>query len=190
MTTPNLKKSLLYFHVSELRELCEKLLLPSKGKKMNLIERIVHFSKTGEIIIEPKIPSVSKAQKGKDYPLLPQTLMLKGAYKNDLKTRLFFKDLIGDYFHFTAFGIDWLNTRWLEGNPPTYQEFSKMWEAEYARRKKMGSTPKEEWAYINFTQSYISEHPQSTRNEQLKAWEDERQHHIRLAQQELKRQNL
>ena len=149
----NLKEALLFLHVAELEAICTQLGLVAKGKKIILIARILNFISTGEIIKEPKIPAVSKVKRGCDYPLETGTCMLKGAYKNDLKTRLFFKKLIGEHFHFTAFGIDWLNERWLEGKPPTYEEFATMWKSEYARRLKIGSTPKEEWAYINFTKN-------------------------------------
>lgn len=62
---------------------------------------------------------------------------------------MFLKKLIGDYFHFTAFGVDWVDERWMDGNPPTYQEFVDMWRAEYKRRQETPANPKEEWAYIN-----------------------------------------
>ncbi|XVN42631.1 MAG: hypothetical protein RCG15_08655 [Candidatus Rickettsia vulgarisii] len=63
--------------------------------------------------------------RGVVYHLHPNTLMLKGSYKNDLRNRQFFKQLIGEHFHFTAIAIDWLNDRWMQGlpPPPTYQEF-------------------------------------------------------------------
>ncbi len=64
-------------------------------------------------------------------------MILKGSYKNDLKTRLFFKNIVGDHFHFTAFGIDWINEKWMEGNPPTYRDYATMWQSEVDRRKNM-----------------------------------------------------
>lgn len=168
-----LKEALNFLHVEELRGICVQLSLPTKGKKVPLITRIMHFLATDEIVIEPQMPRVSRAQRGHAYPLSPETPMLKGAYKNDLQTRLFFKQLIGEYFHFTAFGIDWLNERWMSGNPPTYQEFATMWQAEYARRKIHASQPKEEWAYINFTQNFVQENPDATREMINAAWEKE-----------------
>lgn len=143
-----MKNSLNFLHCEELKEIALKLGLSEKGKKGELIARIMHFLQTGEKLTLPRFPTVSCAKRGVSYPLDPKTLMLKGAYKNDLKTRLFFKRLIGEHFHFTAFGIDWLERRWMEGNPPTYQEFAEMWQ----ERKKMALPPKEEWAYINFLQ--------------------------------------
>lgn len=169
-----LRESLLFLNMAELRQLCIKKNLPSQGNKIILIIRIIHFIKTGQVIKDTKIPDISKAKRGIDYPLDSNTLMLKGAYKNDLKNRLFFKMLIGDYFHFTAFGIDWLNERWINGMPPTYEEFAIMWKAEYAKRKEMPAAPKEEWAYINFTQNFIKSNPNASRALIMQSWQNER----------------
>ena len=148
-----------------------------KGKKIDLINRIIHLLKTGEKINLAKYPASSMSKDQNNNVLSTNALMLKGAYKNDLKTRLFFKEIIGQHFHFTAFGIDWLESRWMAGNPPTYQEFADMWSKEYEVRKTYGSTPKEEWAYINFVKRYLNENPHASRNEILNGWELEREKH-------------
>lgn len=163
-----LKESLYFLHIAELKDLANRLSLLDKGKKLELIIRIIHFLQTGEKLVTLKIPAISCA-KDKNLLLLPTSLMLKGAYKNDLKTRLFFKSIIGDYFHFTAFGIDWLNERWMEGSPPTYQEFADMWKLKYQRRKENPVVPKSEWAYINYVQSYYNKTPDAPCEEVMKA---------------------
>lgn len=124
----NLRISLNFLHVAELKNICNKLELAEKGKKEELILRIIKFIETGEKLTNIPFPKISCARKIEKHELTENSLMLKGAYKNDLKTRLFFKKLIGEYFHFTAFGIDWLNERWMNGNPPTYKEFANMWQ--------------------------------------------------------------
>ncbi len=169
-----LHASLHYLHVSELKTCCENLNLSAKGKKIYFINRIMHFLKTGEKINLSGYPAISVSKKRNNVVLSPDTLMLKGTYKNDLKTRLFFKELIGQHFHFTAFGIDWLESRWMEGNPPTYQDFADMWSKEYKFRKTYGSAPKAEWAYINFVKMYLNDNPNASRNEILSSWEFER----------------
>lgn len=174
---PELKKSLLFLHVKELREIANQLSLIDKGNKKTIIFRICHFLQTGEKLMMPKFPKNSCAQKGKVYPTSEDGLMLKGAYKNDLQNRLFFKTLIGPYFHFTAFGIDWLNERWLNGNPPTYLEFAKMWKDEYERRKIFSASPKEEWAYINFVQNFLKHTPTAGKETINQAWKVERETH-------------
>ncbi|KAF3362377.1 hypothetical protein PHSC3_001071 [Chlamydiales bacterium STE3] len=125
----------------------------------------------------PKFSEKSCSKRGKTYSLGENELILKGAYENDLKTRLFFKRLIDKHFHFTAFGIDWLNERWREGKPPTYQEFAKMWQEEDQKRKEMPVAPKEEWAYINFVQNFLLNSPAAKRESVNDAWGYERQRH-------------
>jgi len=169
----SLRSSLLFLHVEELRDLSARLALNDKGNKKAMILRICHFLLTGEKLVTPKFPRESCAKRGQEYPLEPHELMLKGAYKNDLKNRLFFKRLVGSHFHFTAFGIDWLNDRWMKGNPPTYLEFANMWEQEYQRRKKTPAAPKEEWAYINFVKKF----PKSDKEAIHSAWSAEREKH-------------
>lgn len=168
---------LLFLHVGELRARCEDLELSDKGTKLDLINRIIHFVRTGEKSIPAKYPARSISKVKAAGKLTPDSLMLFGSYKNDLRTRLLFKELIGQHFHFTAFGIDWLKTRWMAGEPPTYQEFADMWSKEYALRKVQGSTPKEEWAFIIFVKQYLSEKPHASRDEVQKCWEAERLKH-------------
>lgn len=173
----NLRTSLNFLHVSELKIICNKLQLSEKGKKGELIQRIANFIETGEKQVSPKFPKISCAKNGQTYELSKDSLMLKGAYKNDLKTRLFFKKLIGEHFHFTAFGIDWLNERWMNANPPTYQEFTSMWQEEHDFRRQNGSIPKDEWAYINFVKDYLVKNPKVSSSEILNQWKIERNKH-------------
>lgn len=180
-----LHSALLYLKMHQLTAICKKLDLESTGKKGELIERITTYIATGKKITLPPIPEVSKAQRGKTYPLAPEVLILYGSYANDLATRNFFKQLIGDHFHFTAYGIDWLNERWMAGHPPTYQEFASFWEVERIRRKKTKPNPKEEWAYINFLQDYYAQHPHATKNEATVAWKVKQQEMVKLVWQML-----
>lgn len=172
---------LYYFHVSELKKVCDQFQLSSSGKKKDLILRIFAYCKSGKKQELMDFPYSSRACKGEKYPLQPKTKILIGAYKNDLTTRKFFKELIGDYFHFTAFGIDWINERWAKGNPPTYQEFASFWKKEYAFRKTQKAKPKTEWAYLNFIQRCSTEHPEFSKVQIVKAWELERNSCIQKA---------
>lgn len=171
----DLRGNLLFLHVEELKELNRKFDLSERGKKIDLILRIIHFLQTGQKLVIPKFPAGSYAKRGVIYPLSLDSLMLKGAYKNDFKTRLFFKKVIGAHFHFTAFGVDWLNEQWTKGKPPTYKEFADMWSAETLRRKSLPAAPKEEWAFINFVQNYLRKSRGANKLEVHQAWESERQ---------------
>jgi hypothetical protein len=96
------------------------------------------------------------------------------------------KKMIGDHFHFTAYGIDWIEDRWLKGNPPTYLEFGIFWEQECLKRLEKRETPKEEWAYINFTQRFLDLKPTASKAEILSTWEKEQAKHVRLVKELLK----
>lgn len=173
-------EALYYLKVVELKGLCIQLGLPFNGAKAEIIDRLRHFVATGAVLKPAVIPEISKAKKGLTYPLQPGTFMLQGAYKNDAKTRAFFKELIGNHFHFTAFGIDWLNERWQQGNPPTYQEFADMWQKETKKRKKQKPDPKKEWAYIAFVQQYGILHPKASKIETTNAWNKTRAEKVEL----------
>lgn len=175
-----LEESLYFLHVAELKELIHTLGQEnSSNTKLDLIKQILYFFKTGVVLKKKQFPIQSKAQKGVVYTLEPHTLMLKGSYKNDHANRAFFKKLIGPYFHFTAYGIDWLNERWYAGNPPTYQEFADMWQHEYEYRKIHTVRPKDEWAYINFAQEMLKKYPDVSKEQILLAWKNERLFHVK-----------
>jgi hypothetical protein len=180
-----LKEALHYMHVEELKEICKKLSLSTKGKKGDLIENIYLFLKDGSLRKEVIIPSISKTKQGKTYPLHSTTLILKGSYKNDTVTRVFMKSLVGEHFHFTAFGQDWILKRWIEGNPPTYREFALFWEKEYLARKQRKATPKQEWAYLNFIQN----NPEMKKEDLASKWEKERTKQCLKAIQLIKKSN-
>lgn len=168
----NFNDALHYMKMAELKKACQILSFSDKGKKAELINRIMAFIQTGRIKMLPKIPAQSLAKNHPIQVLEASSLMLYGAYKNDLKTRDFFKTLIGHHFHFTAFGIDWLNERWLQGKPPTHQEFADFWIKETARRKQEKPKPKDEWMFIRFMQKMEKIEPQASKEDLLHAWKE------------------
>lgn len=166
--------ALNYLQMSEIKEFCHKHSISVSGKKGEILDRVKHFLTTGKIISPSSLPEISKAKRENSYPLLPKTRILKGSYKNDLSTRQFLKKLVGDYFHFTSFGQDWILNRWREGKPPTYAEFAKFWQKEYMIRKKSEANPKKEWAYLNFIKQFQKKNPQALKKDISKAWEKTR----------------
>ncbi|MCL4229341.1 hypothetical protein KJZ61_01475 [Candidatus Dependentiae bacterium] len=165
-----LHDALYYMKMNELRKACLILSLPHAGKKIELINRIMTFIQTGNIRLLPVVPEQSKAKNYPTQPLRPDSLMLYGAYRNDAKTRAFFKQLIGPHFHFTAFGIDWLNEQWLKAKPPTYREFAHYWTTETENRKRAKPQPKDEWMFINFVQHMNRECPSISKGDLMAAW--------------------
>jgi hypothetical protein len=177
-----LKEAIFYMNMSELKQACINLNLSHSGMKLDRIRRILAFIEKGEVIKTKALPSISKAKKKEIYPLAPTTRILSGNYKNDLKTRLFMKKLVGPHFHFTAFGQDWMRKRWMAGDPPTYAEFAVYWQKEYESRKNKKATPKQEWAYLNFIQRYLKKHPKASRCEITEKWEEVRETKAKKAQ--------
>ena len=162
--------ALHFMKMAELKKGCRILSLPEAGKKGELIEKIMTFIKTGCVKNIQKIPAQSLAKNYPPQPLQATSLMLYSSYRNDLETRMFFKKLIGQHFHFTAFGIDWLNERWLQGNPPTYQEFAHYWVEETDRRKRVKADPKKEWAFITFLQHMTKTQPEISQQRLMYEW--------------------
>lgn len=169
-----LEVALNYMLMEELKEVCGSLNLPHAGKKGEVVRRILHFVKVGKVLGTKSLPAVSKAIRGESYPLRAETLILSGSYKNDLGTRLFMQKLVGEHFHFTAFGQDWIRGRWMAGRPPSYREFADFWQGELAARRDKRAEPKKEWAYLNFSQSYLAKVPHASRGEIVEAWKKKR----------------
>ena len=175
-----LEKSILFLKMGELRKICVQFNLTEKGKKLALIDRILSYLKYGEKKEQRPFPEKSRARKGEKYSLTPTTLILKNAHKNDLATRKFMKTLVGEHFHFTAYGIDWIEDQWYAGKAPTYRQFAEFWQREYQAREKHKTPPKKEWAYINFVQTYLQSHSNANKGEILKAWNIERNRHVEV----------
>lgn len=178
--------ALLYLNMRELKTICLHFGLPTSNEKITLIEYIKQYVTTGQIASVQQIPAISKARSKTVYPLTPTTVMLKGAFKNDLKTRIFLKTLIGNHFHYTAYGIDWIKARWMQGTPPTYQDFANYWHQEYQVRQTTKAPLKQEWAYLNFLDRYQKEHPTASKSQAIAAWKLERQLHVSKVQEILK----
>lgn len=168
--------SLNYLNMEELEEFCKKHAIPMQGRKRRIISRIKHFLTTGEVLKTIPLPISSKAKKNAPRVLKKDALILNGLYKNDDDTRQFLKQLIGEHFHFTAFGQEWIMSRWEEGKPPTYEEYAKIWQEEESRKKMplYKATPSAEYAYLNFMQKYLSQHPNANKKSMLAAWKEER----------------
>ena len=63
-----------------------------------------------------------------------------------------------------------LNERWLQGNPPTYQEFADYWITETEQRKKEKPKPKDEWMFIRFMQKMKKLEPNARKGDLVYAW--------------------
>jgi len=166
--------ALLYLNMRELKNMSLHFRLPIQNEKIKLIESIELYLTTGKITTQQQIPTASKAKPKTVYPLAPETIILKGSFTNDLKTRIFLKSLIGNHFHYTAYGIDWIKEQWVQGTPPTYAQFATYWQQEYQKRQITKAPMKVEWAYLNFLDRYQKQHPTASKSQAIGAWKIER----------------
>ena len=169
-----MRNSLLFLIMSELRDICIKLNINSKGTKQALINNICYFKEHNKEA-KPITPIASVKNTAQQY-ITAENFMIKGIYKNSKCARLFFQKIIGEKFHFTAFGIDWLNDRCAANNSPTYKEFSDMWIEQINIKRQ----PKEEWQYIIYVQNFLINKPNATRDELLNGWQNERMKHKQI----------
>lgn len=132
MTKADQKKfqeSIYYLKVDELKRVCGRLGLAQTGSKAELIQSVFKFYGLKEKTLLPK--SFEKYA-GK---LSQETHILPGYYSNGQKSREIFKQLIGDHFHFTTYGMNWIKSQWVDEKYPTYKQFARFWQSEYDRRK-------------------------------------------------------
>lgn len=171
--------ALLYLNISELKNMCLHFGLSTQNEKIKLIQSIELYLTTGKIAPQQQIPVISKAKPRTTYPLAPETMILKGSFKSDLKTRIFLKTLIGNHFHYTAYGIDWIKEHWMQEAPPTYAQFATYWQTEYQARQITKAPMKAEWAYLNFLDRYQKQYPTASKSQAIAAWKIKRQLHVK-----------
>src|ERR1700736_1709695 len=130
-----LRIALNHMNMKELKLACRSLGIRPTGRKGEVINEILRLVRRTKKSIAKSIPHNCQARPERSYPLKKQTSILCGSYKNNDATRDFLKSLVGPHFHFTAFGQDWIRSRWMKGKPPTYAEFARAWQQEYLRRR-------------------------------------------------------
>jgi len=142
----------------------------------NIANNIIAFLSTGKQIYVAKVPAISKAKPNTTYPIHKNALMLKGNFKNTGKHKEFLKQLIGNNYKTKVAGIDWLNKRWLQGNPPTYAQFAEFY-------KTIANQPLQEKASLrlnNFTKNYAKQNPNASMQQITQKWEEVRLHHKQI----------
>lgn len=128
-----LQKSIYFLKIEELKSIAQKLELSSQGKKIDLINQIFQYFRIKEAslpeINSKLLPKKHKGKVGSDTHIIPNE------YTNGKKSRAIFKELIGDHFKFTSYGMDWIKLCWQHDIYPSYKDFATYWIKETARRK-------------------------------------------------------
>jgi hypothetical protein len=175
MKRPKLTKQLnpntfkdFYWMKWELVDFCSQQGLSTAGMKLELVERIYMFLKTGEIFK----PSIKKITTEPDSckPLKFNTVVVN--YKNDPATRKFFIDHIGSHFHFSARVNIYRKQKMTEGVKITYGDLVKEWQKENILRKdKNIQLPiMKSCEYNQFTRDYCQDNPHAKRADMIAAW--------------------
>ncbi|MCJ8276915.1 MAG: hypothetical protein HRT44_10040 [Bdellovibrionales bacterium] len=128
-------ESVYYLKVDELKLSLKQLGLSQKGQKMTLIHSLLkHFK------LSPS-PQKTLPKRFKKYSgsLSPEKYILPGYYTNGAQSREKLQKIIGPYFKFTTYGMDWIRSHWADGKYPTYQQFAQYWKKEFNRRKEGGT---------------------------------------------------
>lgn len=149
-----------YLNLGELRSICEELKIPYRifykkegrlrttsayDRKDVMLERIRSFLSTG-VISDPTVLSAQVVNFTRLTTLPKETDPIYfGQYKNgNMDIDRLVKKLTGGKFRNGAIAYDVLRDYWLQGEAPSYKEFSKSWLKATAQHVQ----PKAEWAYL------------------------------------------
>jgi hypothetical protein len=164
-----------YWYLTELVSFCRDHDLDPSGQKLELVDRIEGFLKTGRVKSKPaKAASSSKPAKTRRGPIRLDTPVTK-QFKCDAETRAFFKSAIGEHFHFTAHVQQFRRERQRKGLPLTYGDLVREWQAEYERRKDPNYKSKvlSSWEYNRFVRDFMTDKKRNAGkgiSEAAKAW--------------------
>jgi hypothetical protein len=150
-----------YLNTAELRGFCHGHRIPytiqvesgdgrfirskDADRKGIVIDRIVHFLKTGNV--KPATTFRKQVVSGKELGRAPveSDPVRYGEYKNhDAATLKLMKQLTDRKFEFGAIAQEVLRACWSGNQAPTYREFARLWEKAAADHSK----PNPEWAFL------------------------------------------
>ncbi|MEL6224163.1 MAG: SAP domain-containing protein [Cyanobacteria bacterium J06627_8] len=180
-----LAESIYYLKLDELRLICQSLSLPERGAKGMLVKRVLNA--VGVVSEDVRAISAGREIKFPGYrgPLKPEQYILPGHYTNGSRMRTKLKTLIGEHFHFTNYGMEWIRERWRTKQYPTFEEFATFWQQEYERRQSGGEFESLATnARVRFFRAL--EGKGLTRNQLEAAWQAERLRHVKLVSSILK----
>ena len=158
---PRLLADIYYLNTAELRTFCNAHRIPymiwierpdgrlsrtrDADRKGIVIDRILHFLKTGAVKPATTFRKEVVASKELDRVPLESDLILFGQYKNhDGAILKLLKRLTQGKFEFGATAQEVLRACWSQNRAPTYRDFATLWGMAAADH----SSPNREWAYL------------------------------------------
>jgi hypothetical protein len=156
-----LLRNIYYLNMRELHDFCDAHAIPyaiyfesedgrirksrDADRKGIVIDRIVHFLKTGTI--KPRTvfaKSVVRFDLKRSAPAETDRVFY-GEYKDtDVKMLALMKHLSGGKFEAGAISQEVLRASWTRGEAPTYREFAKLW----LKAREEHTKPNPEWAFL------------------------------------------
>ncbi|MCD4756590.1 SAP domain-containing protein [bacterium] len=156
-----------YWLKVELVDFCREIGISGSGGKIEIAGRIEKYLKTGKI--ENK-KSKNGGKKRGNIQKTPENIneVIPDNYTSSQLFREYFKSIIGQHFHFTAY-----MKKYMETHPGiTFKEYVNEWQAEYERRKNKNYHPKimKSCEYNQYIRDFFKDNPNKTRNEAIKYW--------------------
>jgi hypothetical protein len=156
-----------YWLKEELVAFCREIGINNSGGKIDIADKIAGYLRTGKI--ESK--NTSKGEKiKKGIQKIPESIndVIPDNYTSSQLFREYFKSIIGQQFHFTAYMKKYINGH----QGITFKEYADEWQAEYERRKNKNYKPKimKSCEYNQYIRDFFEDNPDKTRGEAIKYW--------------------
>jgi len=175
---PNLNKNIsvkdfqdFYWLKKELTDFCRAAKIPTRGGKIEISERIIHYLKTGQVKKQQtKKKSNSKFDWNK--ALLSKETIITDNYKSSENVRDFFIQVIGPHF---KFNVQFMN--WMKSNAgKTLQDAAEQW---YVLQKESNnkSQPKKiapQFEYNTYLRDFLAHYPNQNRATGIACWKIKR----------------
>ncbi|MCK5475273.1 MAG: cytoplasmic protein [Candidatus Pacebacteria bacterium] len=152
-----------YWMKEELVSFCREIGISCSGGKIEITGRIVEYLKTGKI--ENKKRKIKKC-----IQRMPKNIndIIPDNYSSSQLFREYFRSIIGQHFHFTAYMATYMKDR----PEITFKEYADEWQAEYERRKNKNYHSKimKSCEYNQYTRDFFKDNPNKTRADAIKYW--------------------
>ena len=171
---PNLNKDInlkdfkdFYWLKEELVTFCREIGINSSGGKIDIANKIEVYLRTGKIE-RKRTSKIGKTKKG--IQKIPENIndAIPDNYTSSQLFREYFKSIIGQHFHFTAY-----MAKYIKDHPGiTFKEYADEWCAEYERRKNKNYQPKimKSCEYNQYMRDFFKDNPDRTRADAIKYW--------------------
>lgn len=162
-----------YWLSSELGEFCKERGIDCAGGKMQMASNIEKYITTGEIVKKQQRKRITKKAKPSDEPLTLQTVITED-YRNTQKHRAFFKEVIGEHFHFTTNFMNFCK----DNVGKTLGDAVNEWHREQEMRKNgIKTNIGKQFQFNQYFRDFFAD-PQNkgkSRKEAMEAWERNKQ---------------